>query len=431
MRELKIEAVQDFGGLFDLLIASGGVAAGESVIDDAENEGRLPPLLDYSADAVKARQRFLQKRTGARVRCIPRPEDARSLSGNIEGFIGFGEIPLGLIGPLKVMGDHARGDFYIPLATTEGALVSSVARGAQLITLSGGARVKVLADSLVRAPIFVFETLFDMMAFNQWIEQHYNDLKAAAESTTSHGRLEGIEPFPMGSTLCLRFVYSTGDASGQNMTTIATHEAITWIRSHYQGPMADWFLESNLSGDKKINGVNFTRNRGKRVIAEVDIPLALVEKHLHTSAERMVRLGQLSMMTALHAHAFGSQAHFANVLAAIFIAAGQDPACVAESAVGVTNLEMRRDRLAVSVTMPGLMVGTVGGGTRLPTQQACLQILECDGPRKSRKLAEIVAVAVLAGEISLIAAMAADEFAGAHAKYGRGGGMAEKGKGNV
>lgn len=422
MRELQLETVQDFGGLFDLLIASGGVAAGEAVFDEAEFEGRLPPLLDYSPDAVKARQRFLQKRTGANVKCIPRPEDARFLSGNIEGFIGFGEIPLGLIGPLKVAGDHARGDFYIPLATTEGALVSSVARGAQIITLSGGARVKVIADSLVRAPIFVFETLFDMMSFNQWIENHYDDLKAAAESTTRHGRLEAIEPFPMGSTLCLRFVYSTGDASGQNMTTIATHAAIKWIVAHYRGPMTDWFLESNLSGDKKVNGVNFTRNRGKRVIAEVEIPLPLVEKHLHTSADRMVRLSQLSMMTSLHAHAFGSQAHYANILAAMFIAAGQDPACVAESATGVTSLELRRERLAVSVTMPGLMVGTVGGGTRLPTQQACLQILECDGPRRSRKLAEIVAAAVLAGEISLIAAMAADEFAGAHARYGRSGG---------
>ncbi|HOY66222.1 MAG TPA: AMP-binding protein [Candidatus Ozemobacteraceae bacterium] len=427
MRELKLEGAKDFGGLFDLLIAGGGVAAGDAVIDDAEREGRLPPLLDYSPDAVKARQRFMQKRTGAQVRCIPRPEDARSLNGNIEGFLGFAEIPLGLIGPLRVMGDHARGDYYVPLATTEGALVSSVARGAQIITLSGGARVKVLADSLVRAPIFVFETLFDMMAFNQWIENHYDDLKTAAESTTRHGRLDAIEPFPMGSTLCLRFVYATGDASGQNMTTIATHAAIKWIVAHYRGPMVDWFLESNLSGDKKVNGVNFTRNRGKRVIAEVEIPLGLVGKHLHTSAERMVRLGQLSMMTALHAHAFGSQAHYANILAAMFIAAGQDPACVAESAAGVTNLELRQDRLAVSVTMPGLMVGTVGGGTRLPTQQACLQMLECDGPRKSRKLAEIVAAAVLAGEISLIAAMAADEFAGAHARYGRSGGRSETG----
>lgn len=430
MRELQVESVRSFGGLFDLMIASGGIAASDSMFDDAEIEGRLPPLLDYSPDAVKARQRFLQKRTGANVRCIPRPEDARSLSGNIEGFIGFSEIPIGLVGPLKVMGDHARGEFYVPLATTEGALVSSVARGAQIITLSGGARVKVIADSLVRAPIFVFETLFDMLAFNQWIENHYDDLKAAAESTTSHGRLEAIEPFPMGSTLCLRFVYATGDASGQNMTTIATHAAIRWAVTHYRGPMTDWFLESNLSGDKKINGVNFTRNRGKRVIAEVEIPISLVEKQLHTSAERMVRLGQLSMMTALHAHSFGSQAHYANILAAIFIAAGQDPACVAESATGVTNLELRRDRLAASVTMPGIMIGTVGGGTRLPTQQTCLQILECDGPRRARKLAEIVAAAVLAGEISLIAAMAADEFAGAHARYGRSGGRSEKSGGN-
>jgi len=419
LKNLRSEDIRDFGALFQAMIRTEEFkdAEGKDIATGATSI--LPPLLDFSPEAVKQRQKFLQNKIAGSIKALPKPEDARSLAGNIEGFFGYGQIPLGLVGPLKVTGDYAVGEFYLPLATTEGALVSSVARGCQVIAMSGGARAKLLADSLVRAPIFMFSSIVDLAEFLNWVHINFENLKTAAESTTRHGKLEAIEPFPMGTNLCLRFVYATGDASGQNMTTIATHKAIEFIRVNYKGRIDDCFLESNLSGDKKINGVSFTRNRGKRVIAEVEIPGEIVEKYLHTTCERMRKLSEMSMMTALHSHSFGSQAHFANVLAAIFIAAGQNPACVAESATGVTQIEQRENNLAISVTMPGIMIGTVGGGTRLPTQQVCLQIMECDGPRKAKKMAEIMAAAVLAGEISLIAAMAADEFAISHAKYGR------------
>ncbi len=418
LQEMIGQEIRDFGGIFAFMKRDGQLDKLREVARPSA-EAVLPPPLDFSLEAVKARQQFLQKRVAGNIKAIPRPDDPLLFAGNIEAFFGFCQLPLGLVGPLKVLGDHAQGDFYIPLATTEGALVSSIARGVQVITMAGGVRVKVLADSLVRAPLFMFHSLPDMVAFADWVAMNFPVLKEVAESTTRFGKLEQIEPFPMGSSLCLRFVYSTGDASGQNMTTIATHKAIQHILKEYKGKIADWFLETNLSGDKKINGVNFTRNRGKRVVAEVVIPDELVVKLLHTTSERMMRLSQVGQMSALHSHSFGSQAHYANVLAAIFIACGQDPACVAESATGVTHIERRDGSLVVSVTMPGLMLGTVGGGTRLPTQQLCLQIMECDGPRKARKMAEIVAGAVVAGEISLIGAMAADQFADAHARYGR------------
>ncbi len=419
LRDVSPERILTFGGLFSEVIDRGGLKAFNDPSGIEEDKIGMPPLLDFSHDAVKTRQKLLQARIHDSIKILPRPDDAKFLSGNIEGFFGFSQIPLGLAGPLKVIGEHANGEYYLPLATTEGALVSSVARGAQLITMAGGARAKVLADSLVRAPLFLFESLTDAVAFSGWVTENFFKLKEVADSTSRFGRLEAIEHFPMGTNLCLRFVYTTGDASGQNMTTIATHKALELIRREYKGKILDFFLEANFSGDKKVNSVNFTRNRGKRVIAEAEIPGNLVEKMLHTTVERICKLGRLSMVSSLHAHSFGSQAHFANILAAIFIAAGQDPACVAESAAGITTLDDRNGNLAVTVTLPDLMIGTVGGGTRLPTQQVCLQILECDGPRKAKKMAEIIAVAVLAGEISLIGAMAADEFASAHARYGR------------
>lgn len=386
----------------------------------------LPAMLDLSPEAIEKRQDFVKTETGCGDFALPVPEKPQDYAGNIEGLIGMTHLPTGICGPLKILGQEAVGEFYLPLATTEGALVASVARGCQVITMSGGAEVRIVSDSIVRTPIFVFAGLNELLGFAKWIEENFAAIKAAAESTTGHGKLLEIGQFPIGSKLVLRFVYSTGDASGQNMTTIATRKAVDYILASYSGKIEEWFLESNLSGDKKINGINFTNNRGKKVVAQCRIPAEVIRKNLHTTPEKMYRLAELSMITSLQAHSFGVQAHYANTLAAVYIAAGQDPACVAESAAGITNLELAGNDLVISVTLPGLMVGTVGGGTRLPTQNKCLQMMKCVGPGKARRFAEILAVAVLAGEISIIGAMAADEFTDAHAKYGRSGGM--KGK---
>jgi len=325
-----------------------------------------------------------------------------------------------------VLGTYAEGEFFVPMATTEGALVSSVSRGCQVISLSGGAQVRMVDEGVVRTPVFVLKDLEQLEKFSTWVSDNFAKIARSAESTTSHGKLKTIEPFPIGSTMVLRFNYSTGDASGQNMTTIATRNAVDYILENYPGKIREWFLESNLSGDKKINAVNFTRTRGKKLVAQCLIPARIVESMLHATPQQMCRLAELAMVTSMQAHSFGMQAHYANTLAAVYIAAGQDPACVAESAAGITSLQLVDGDLQISVTLPGIMVGTVGGGTRLPTQNHCLHMMGCAGAGKAGKFAEILAAAVLAGEISIIGAMASDEFTQAHARYGRSGGLQGK-----
>ncbi|MDD3148920.1 MAG: AMP-binding protein, partial [Candidatus Riflebacteria bacterium] len=348
-RELIGTPVETFSEVFAYLARRVDISKMQNSLPTASNRG-LPPMLDYSREAIDCRQQFIRDVTGNDEFRLPITEKIDAYAGNIEGFVGFAMVPVGICGPLKVIGQKAVGDFFLPLATTEGALVSSVARGCQVITLSGGAEVRMVSDSVVRTPVFVVRSLAEMEKFSKWIESRFELIKKAAESTTSHGKLKEIELFPIGCQVILRFSYSTGDASGQNMTTIATRSAVDYILKNYNGPIEDWFLESNLSGDKKINSINFTGNRGKKVVAACTIPAVLVKQLLHTTPERMCRLADLSMVTSIQAHSFGVQAHYANTLAAVYIATGQDPACVAESAAGITYLHMVDGDLHISVT---------------------------------------------------------------------------------
>lgn len=380
--------------------------------------------LDYSKTGIEKRQEFLESKTGADLSVIKSFDYSGSekLQGNIENMFGYCQIPVGMAGPLKVNGKYANDNFYIPLATTEGALVASISRGANAITAAGGADTLILADSVCRTPIFLFENLKDMADFSEWLKSNFEKIKTAAESTTRHGKLLEISQYPVGSKLCLRFSYFCGDASGQNMSTIATHKALEFIKQEYKGNISDYFLECNLSGDKKVNAINFTQNRGKKVTAEVTLCDEILKNILNTTAERMHKVYEVSVIGMQQAHSYGLQAHYSNAFTALYIACGQDPACAAESACGITNIEKTGSGIKISVTLPGVMVGTVGGGTKLPTQKACLEILKCAGEGGALKLAEITAAAVLAGEISLIAAMASDEFTSAHSNYGRNAG---------
>ncbi|PKL43189.1 MAG: hypothetical protein CVV41_10750 [Candidatus Riflebacteria bacterium HGW-Riflebacteria-1] len=425
-RELIGTSVETFEELFRFFANQVGPEQIEKAANGAPTTPGLPPLLDFTSVALEQRQQFVRDHADYQAFKLPVPEDAATFTGNIEGFTGFVQVPVGLCGPLKVLGKNAEGDFFVPMATTEGALVSSVARGCQVISLSGGAQVRIIDEGVVRTPVFVLKDLEQLEKFSAWVADNFSKIARSAESTTSHGKLKSIEPFPIGSMVVLRFNFVTGDASGQNMTTIATRNAVDFILENYPGKIVEWFLESNLSGDKKINAVNFTRTRGKKLVAQCLIPAQVVKSILHTTSQQMCRLANLAMVTSMQAHSFGMQAHYANTLAAVYIAAGQDPACVAESAAGITCLQLVDDDLQISVTLPGIMVGTVGGGTRLPTQNNCLHMMGCAGAGKSGKFAEILAAAVLAGEISIIGAMAADEFTQAHARYGRAGGLNDK-----
>ena len=348
---------------------------------------------------------------------------------NIENPIGAVQVPVGVAGPLRVVGEYARGDFYIPLATTEGALVASVNRGAKAVTMAGGARARVLRDGMARAPVFWTPSVEEARRLVEWVMGHMDEVRRAAESTTRHGRLLEVQPFQAGNLVWLRFVYFTGDAMGMNMATIATDAAARVILEGFPGEARLVAISGNLCTDKKPAAVNIVCGRGKTVTAEALLPREVVREVFHVEPEdiEFVNRAKNLMGSAVAGSLGGFNAHIANIVAAVFIATGQDVAQVVESSMGFTWAEVRGDgSLYVSVTLPSLEVGTVGGGTRLPTQREALSLLGVAGGgdppgANARKFAEIVAAAVLAGELNLLAALAANELARAHRMLGRRG----------
>lgn len=345
---------------------------------------------------------------------------------NIENFIGMTRLPLGLAGPLRVNGLFAGGDYYLPLATTEAALVASYHRGACLVSQAGGCSAMLLAEGVSRSPGFAFATARQAGLFAAWVVEHLEEIRTAAQATTRHGTLEDLRITIEGNHIYLLLEFQTGDASGQNMATIATEAACALIMEQTPVRPDYFFVEANMSGDKKASAQSFLTVRGKKVTAEAIIPAELVEQVLHTSPQRMTDYWRMSALGGVLSGTIGVQGHYANGLAALYIACGQDAACIAESAVGVTRFEVRSDgALYAAVTLPNLMVGTVGGGTALPGQRACLELMGLYGEGKARALAEVCAGAALAGELSIIGALAAGEFTRAHRKLARGPESAE------
>ena len=345
--------------------------------------------------------------------------DPSILPGNIEHFTGVAQVPIGVAGPLLVNGEYAQGEFYVPLATTEGTLVASYNRGMKTLYEAGGVKTTILDDVMQRAPAFVFESAREARAFGAWLTEHFAEIKQAAETTTRTGRLRGIEQYSASRILFTRFDYTTGDAAGQNLTGKATAAACAWITSSYEG-ITNFYLESNFATDKKSSQVNILRTRGKRVVAEVTIPAALIEEHMHTSSGKLFRARQVSSLGGFMSGVNNNGLQSANGIAAMFIATGQDAANVAESsaALGFSELLPNGDYYA-SITLPALIVATYGGGTGLATQRECLELLGCYGTGKVRKLAEIVAATVLCGELSLGWAILAEEWVTAHDLLGR------------
>ena len=346
--------------------------------------------------------------------------DAARYARNIENFVGTVKLPVGIAGPIRVNGTRARGDYYVPLATTEAALVASYSRGAQVITESGGCTAILTRDSVSRAPGFAFATLHEAGRFVAWAIAALPTLKRVADATSRHGRLEDMRVSIEGNHVYLILDFTTGDAAGQNMVTIATQAVCDHIARECPIVPRHAFVEANHSGDKKASAQSFIAGRGKAVTADVVIPRRLVEERLHTTPERMADYWRMSAVGGVLSGTIGVQGHYANALAAIFLACGQDVACVAESAVGVTRIECTGDGTYISVTLPNLVVGTVGGGTALPSQHACLEILGLAGPGNARAFAEVCAAISLAGELSIVAALCAGEFARAHQRFARG-----------
>lgn len=346
--------------------------------------------------------------------------DAALYARNVENYIGTVNVPVGLVGPMRVNGLCASGDYMVPLATTEAALVASYARGAAIATRAGGISAALLYEGVLRSPAFVFADLLEAGVFVAWLAANEPLLKTAAESTTRHGKLFAIEPHIDGEIVFLLCRYTTGEASGQNMVTIATDALCRAILEHAPVKPRTWYVEGNFSGDKKASFLGMLTGRGRKVTASIVLPRKDIEKHLRTTPEAMLDYARVADLGARLNGQIGAQGHYANGLAAFYIATGQDPACVAESAVGSTRMEDRGGDLFMSVTMPNILVGTVGGGTGLPSQKAALSLLGLEGPGSAAALAEITAALCLSGEISIMAAISAGHFSKAHQKLARG-----------
>jgi hydroxymethylglutaryl-CoA reductase (NADPH) len=387
----------------------------------ARTRSRIPRLEDdYSRAAAAKRMEFIGAATGARPEHIGRYSlDPAAVAGNVENFIGAAQVPIGIAGPLLVDGECARGEFYVPLATTEGTLVASYNRGMKLLHAAGGVKTTVMDDRMQRAPAFGFDSARKARAFGEWVTASFDDIKQEAEATTRTGRLHDIEQFSASRFIFLRFNYTTGDAAGQNLTGRATSRACDWILAHYRG-VRRFCLESNLATDKKSSQVNILDTRGKRVTAEAAIPAELVRAIMRTTPEQMFAARQLSNLGGLMSGVNNNGNHSANGIAAMFVATGQDVANLAESSAGLVYAELLPDgAYYYSITIPALIVATYGGGTGLPTQRECLELLGCYGSGKVRKFAEIVAATALCGELSLGSAIVAGDWVGAHERLGR------------
>jgi hydroxymethylglutaryl-CoA reductase (NADPH) len=345
---------------------------------------------------------------------------ADGVVGNIENYLGVARVPVGLVGPLRIRGVEASGDFYVPMATTEGALVASYNRGAKALSMAGGISVVCIAERVGRAPGFRFRNMSEAAAFVDFVLRQVEEMKRVAGTTTAHGALVDVRVSWDADTVVLLLEFTCGDAAGQNMVTLSSDAVCRYLLDTSPVKPEWWAIDSNLSGDKKATHLSLLSVRGKKVIAEAELPASLVERELRVGVAECVQFWRLFSCFGMQSGSIGVQGHYANALSAVYLACGQDVAAISESAVGWTRIESTRDgNLHISVNLPNVIVGTVGGGTGLPTQRACLDLLGCQGPGSARKLAEICAAVALAGELSGAAALAAGDFASAHRALGR------------
>jgi hydroxymethylglutaryl-CoA reductase (NADPH) len=377
---------------------------------------------DYAEAAIQARQRFAEDYTRQEFTHLKKYSfDPHQLRGNCESFVGVAQIPVGLAGPLLVNGEHAQGEFLIPLATTEGTLVASYNRGIQTLNLCGGVKCTIIGDAMQRAPVFVFDDARGARDFGRWVAENIELIRPEAESTSRVAKLQYIDTYLTNKFAYLRFNFSTGDAAGQNMVSRATFAACSWIMEQYKGaPIRRFYLESNFATDKKASQVNMLRTRGKRVVAEIVVKRDILQQRMRVTPEQLAYHGQVSNVGALLSGANNNGAHSANGITALFIATGQDVANVSESSAGILYSEVTNEGdLYINITIPSLIVATHGGGTGLATQNEYLRMMGCVGPGTVNKFAEIVAGVVLAGELSLASAISSSDWVSSHEQYGR------------
>ncbi|MCS5653815.1 MAG: hydroxymethylglutaryl-CoA reductase [Candidatus Marinimicrobia bacterium] len=370
----------------------------------------------YTSGDTKNRLKWLKDKTGIDLdtNLENLPED---LKGIIENHIGYMKIPMALAGPLQVDGGYAQGEYYVPLCTLEGTLAISMTRGMVATKRCGGIRVNHIKQELSRAPVFIFDDLNKADQFSGWIKRNFKSIKKIADSTSTYGRLLRIDHYPIQNYIILDFILDTGNAAGQNMVTLAAKVACDYIKNKTG---ADFILESGFNSDKKASARNMIMGRGHSVIAETTITNSVIRRILKADMSEMEKMQRVGPTITRLAGTEGCHLHISNALTAIYLATGQDTACVAENAIGHYQTEPIDDAVKFRLTLPTLTVGTVGGGTRLLPQKQNLKLLGCDkGKHSSKKLAEIIAASTLALEISLFSAIASDTFTKAHMTYGR------------
>ena len=375
---------------------------------------------DHTDESAARRRDFIREQTGADLSHLASYSfDASRLQGNIENFIGVAQVPIGVAGPLRINGEHARGDFFVPLATTEGALVASYNRGMRLLTECGGVKTTVVEQYMQRSPVFIFDDAEKAREFGRWVDDNFAAIKQTAEATTRFGKLVKIQQFSAGPLRYLRFNYTTGDAAGQNMVGKATLAACDWISKNHPGG-AVYVLSGNMDTDKKHSGLNMLLTRGRRVVAEAVINKEILRELMGVDTKALFSMRQISNTGAFLAGSSNNGSHTANGLTAMFIATGQDVADISESQAAVTYSQLLENGdYYWSVTLTSLIVGTIGGGTNLATQKECLEMLGCHGRGKADKFAEICAGVALAGETSLASAVLRGDWVSSHDRLGR------------
>lgn len=390
-------------------------------IAGARSLGLVPRMKGqgYQSEQVESRRAWIEQKIGCRLQHVGKYSiPSEEMNGNVENPIGAVQMPLGVAGPLLVRGQKASGTFYVPLATTEGALVRSYERGMAALTRAGGVETRIHVDENRVSPVFFFDSVADAYDFTQKLTEEFEGIRAAAESTTHHGKLLRLECHPLGREVIVSFCYFTGDAQGMNMIVKATEEACHWILQHTLARR--FYVFSGHSSEKRASGALLAGGKGKRVVAGALLSAKIVRAYLHTTPERLCDMWRATLLGHVQANAIGYNGHLANGLAAIFIACGQDVANIVNSAVGITSFEVTGEGdLYSSVTLPSLTVATVGGGTNLGTSRECLEMLGCAGKGQAARFAEIVAATLLAGELSMGAAISSGEFVEAHETYGR------------
>ncbi|KAE9550077.1 hypothetical protein FO519_006709 [Halicephalobus sp. NKZ332] len=390
-------------------------------IKHRELEKKVSPMR-----AVKLRRNFLEHETGVDLASLPCENyDYRLVNGACcENPFGYMTIPVGCAGPLL----FNKETLYLPLATTEGALIASINRGCKVLTESGGVRTAILKDGMTRAPVIAFEDMDEALRLYSWIqeEDNFSLLKKKFDSTSNYGLLQNIEPDIEGNYVYLRFQATTGDAMGMNMVSNGVQAAMNVIKKEFPAGRI-LALSGNQCIDKKAAGINWIKGRGKSVKAWAVIPGSIVETQLKTKVDLMVELCEaknlIGSSTALSIGGWNCQA--ANIVAAIFLATGQDAAQVVSSSMCLTSMKKTSSGdLMVTCDMKCLEVGTVGGGTILAPQQTCLKMLKCremeiKPGENARRLAEIICAAVVAGEVSLAAALLTDDLVKSHMTMNR------------